>query len=119
MLHAGSIHCLFPGICEHFGWGNPNKLCGPVILGMGDTLAVLEKRSPCKHKAGAPEHKPPSVNGKPFHIKDHLTSLESQGLTVNRAEWKATLKIGHKPKGKPKTVNGVIVYPAPHFGRPA
>ena len=75
--------------------GNPNAREGNCCYG---------------HKSGCAAHKLPLVDGKPFRFLEHRPMLLQAGLTTKHPE----LTEG-KPKGAPKKVNGVLVYPPPHF----
>ena len=109
-LHAGSIYVDFPAICNHFGWAK-GQYCGPVVTA---TCPNPEENCIWGHAKGCAMHQP-MLNGKPFKFLEHKDELTRLGLTSVKAELKADAAANRKPPGKPKNVNGVLVYPKRHF----
>ena len=70
------------------------------------------------HSKGCQAHRPPQVNGKPFHLRDHLSTLQEKGLAKRIAQLRAEVEADKKPPGQAKKLpwsGNALVYPARHF----
>jgi hypothetical protein len=111
LAHAGTIFVKWRDQCKHFGWGDPKKLCGPVI----NSMVKGDVNCPCDHPPGCAEHRRPMVEGKEFDIRNYKGALEAAGITQTRQELKDDVAARRKPPGQPKMTNGYPVYAARHF----
>ena len=105
----------WPGVVEHFKWGNHKERCGPVIMSMG---ADPEANCPCGHPRGCAAHQRPKVRGVPFDLRNYKDELVKLGLTTHHQELRKEWAERRKPPGEPTRVGGAMLYPARHFGQP-